>query len=163
MTKKKVIKKKPAEVKHMTQGMEAKRIILQQCSTKSEAFDKHKAHFLIWQDGTITKGLALGEVGGHCKDFDHNSIGVVMEGKFNRPQQKALINVIYTVFTELKEKIEVKPYSIFHPGKVNPNLNIRSVMREYVSTYETKRVKATPRPVVRRSAKKIFKGGLSNG
>ena len=121
------------------QGLEAKRIILQQCTTKSEAFDKHKAHFLIWKDGTITKGLALGVVGGHCKDFDHNSIGVVMEGKFNRPQQKALMNVIHTVFTELKEKIEVKPYSIFHPGKVNPDLNIRSVMREYVNTYETKR------------------------
>ena len=157
MTKKKVIQKKPLEVKHKPQGMEAKRIILQQCTTKSGAFDKHKAHFLIWKDGTITKGLALGEIGAHCKDFDHNSIGVVMEGNFNRPQQKALMNVIFTIFTELKEKIEVKPYNIFHPGKVNPNLNIRSVMREYVNTYETKRVKVTPRPVVRRSAAKNIK------
>ena len=124
----------------------AKKIILQQCTTKSEAFDKHKAHFLIWKDGTITKGLGIDENGEHCEGFNDNSIGIVLEGKFNRPQQKALMNVLYGIFKTLKKKVEVQPYHMFVPGSVNPNLNIRSVMREYTNNYETKRVvKVAPR------------------
>ena len=116
----------------------AKKIILQQCKEGADVFSITKAHFLISKAGVITKGLDIDKNGQHCKGNNDNSIGIVIEGKFSRPQQKALMNIFHEVFTQLKNKPEVKPYHVFHPGKVNPNINIRSVLREYGNNYENK-------------------------
>ena len=125
----------------------AKKIILQQCKKGADVFSETNAHFLIDKAGAITKGLPIDKNGKHCKGHNDNSIGIVMEGTFNRPQQKALMNIFHEVFTKLKDKPDVKPYHVFHPGSVNPNLNIRSVMREYANNYERKAVdKVIQRP-----------------
>lgn len=93
-------------------------------------------HFYIENDGAIIKGLDLDRVGNHCDDNNAESIGVVLGGKsFNIPQQKALMNIMYTCFKETGKELNVERFDKFYPGSINPNLNVRSLMDKYKMNY----------------------------
>ena len=108
-------------------------IILKQSKDK---FDKLKAHFHISDSGAITKGINISQAGKYCKDNDTNTIGIILQGTYNIPQQKALMNILYTIFKEVGKDVPVKSYDMFYPGDVNPNLNIRSLVSKYEQNYK---------------------------
>ena len=125
------MKKKSFEKKELKKIRSIDTIILQQ----SDKIGKDKAHFVILHDGTIQKGVDISKAGKHCEGEDADSIGIILEGNsFNIPQQKALMNVLFTCMD--KKELPVKGYDAYYPGKVNPNLNMRSLMAKYKQNYK---------------------------
>lgn len=121
--------------KKSNDGRKISVIILQQ----SNEVGTDEAHYVIKKNGEIVKGLSLDKVGEHCKDNNKESIGIILEGFHYSPQQQAaLMNTMYTCMHVLDKELTVKPYDVFHPGKVNPNLNIRSLKSRYLNTYGKK-------------------------
>lgn len=98
--------------------------------------DKAKgAHFFINKEGVVKEGVDITKAGQHCKDNDKESIGIVLEGKYNLSQQTTLMNVLYGCFKTIGKKVPVKPYHVFYPGKTNPDLNIRSLETKLDQNY----------------------------
>ena len=93
------------------------------------------AHFFINKLGEIKEGPDISKAGSHCKDNDKDSIGIVLEGKYNLVQQTSLMNVLFGCFKSLGKKVPVKPYHAFYPGKTNPDLNIRSLETKLDQNY----------------------------
>jgi len=129
-------KKKVKEFKVISKpkGLSKARVIDSIILQQSDKIGKDEAHFVILIDGAIVKGVDTSKAGNHCESEDANSIGIILEGdSFNIPQQKALMNVLHGCMG--KKELPVKSYDTFYPGKVNPNLNIRSLLNKFKLNY----------------------------
>jgi N-acetyl-anhydromuramyl-L-alanine amidase AmpD len=82
-------------------------------------------HFVILKDGTISHGRELNLIGAHCKDQNHDSIGICLTGKkkFSNEQYNALTNLC-AAMKLIYGDLQVLPHNFYNKHKTCPNFSL---------------------------------------
>lgn len=92
-------------------------------------------HAVIEASGRSMSGRVVMDPGAHCKDHNHDSIGVCLTGdsSFTDAQFRTLVQVVYAYCKHygLDPLKDVYPHSHFNKGKTCPNFDWLEVWKKH--------------------------------
>ncbi len=92
-------------------------------------------HYVVALDGAVEPGRPVGEIGAHCKGYNHDSIGICLIGRdaFTRAQWDALDRLLADLGLRWPEAT-VHGHREFNPRKSCPGFEVSHWLTESART-----------------------------
>lgn len=86
-------------------------------------------HFIIRRDGVIEVGRQMSQIGAHCENHNHDSVGTCLVGKASfTPAQFESLKKLHAQLLVLFPALVAYPHNAFNNHKTCPNFNVGEVL-----------------------------------